>query len=77
MDVSDTFLFSNRDFDPVYLRGIFDDSFESCSELWANSVDDSVLVDAMENYERYCPVVEDISIEDEVLYSAVERIEEE
>ena len=64
----------NRDWDPVYLSSIFDIDFEDYSDLWDNSMDEFQMVEALD---RYCPVVEDISIEDNVLYSAVEQIESE
>ena len=31
----------------------------------------------VENMERYCPIVEDISLEDDILCSEVEKIETE
>ena len=39
--------------------------------------EDSVLIKEMEEYERYCPIVEDISLDDNVLCDAVQRIEDE
>ena len=36
---------------------------------------DLEVLDVVQQTEVYCPVVEDISIEDDVLYSAVEQIE--
>ena len=59
------------------MHRIFDKSFDNISELWLDGVEDSVLLKEMENYECYCPIVEDISLEDDELCSAVERIEYE
>ena len=41
---------------------------------WQNSLPDLDLVSAKEEG-RYCPEVEDISLDDETLYEAVEQIE--
>ena len=38
---------------------------------------DMELVHNVEQVEKYCPITEDISMDDHVLYSAVEKIEEE
>ena len=71
-------LLTNLDWDPSYLSAIFDEEFNDMSDLWnCDSVSDVDLVCAMESLDRYCPVVEDISIEDDVLYDAVEQIEYE
>ena len=67
----------NFDWDPNYLQSIFDVDFYDTSDLWDNNIQESELVEAVEIVERYSPIVEDISIEDELLCSAVEQIEEE
>ena len=77
MEFSDDIFSTNRDWDPSYLRQLFNDSFDNLSSLWINGVEDSVLIDEMEKYESYQPIVEDISLEDEVLCTAVQKIEEE
>ena len=35
------------------------------------------MVEELNKVDRYCPVTEDISLDDEVLYNAVEKVEEE
>ena len=77
MDISDDLLMQNIDWDPVYLASIFDTEFSDCSELWVNEMDDSQLLEVVEQSERYSPIVEDISLDDNVLYLAVEQIETE
>ena len=47
------------------------------SELWISDINDVELLEAEKGVEKYCPLVEDISIEDSDLCLAVERIEEE
>ena len=64
MDVPDSALFCNRDWDPLYLRGIFDTEF---NELWCSDINDMDLLSHVEQVERYCPIVEDISLDDETL----------
>ena len=76
MEISDSFLACNRDWDPMYLSTIFDMDFYDFNELWGNSVNDSELVDAVRNVETYRPIVEDISMDDSELCVAVESIEE-
>ena len=74
-------LFSdNRDWDPVYLAGIFDVEFEDLLDMWnSDGLSDSDLSVAMEAFEqeKYCPVVEDILMDDSTLCSAVKAIERE
>ena len=81
MDVSDVSLYNNRDWDPSYLAGIFTQDFYEFKDLWNNSnVNDVELVQAsqvVENVGKYEPIVEDISLDDETLCSAVEQIESE
>ena len=74
---TDNYIRNNQDWDPCYLRRIFDKNFDNISELWLDGVEDSVLLKEMENYEHYCLIVEDISLDDDELCSAVEIIEYE
>ena len=62
---------SSFDCDP----SIFDIEFHDISELWDNSMGDLELLDAVNYVEKYSPIVEDISIEDETLFSDVEQID--
>ena len=79
MEVSDHLLVSNRDWDPSYLQLLFQEDFYDHSELWKSNVQDKELVTetARVERERYCPITEDISLDDEILYTGVEKIEEE
>ena len=76
MEVMDNLLSCNHDWDPAYLSTIFDMDFYEFNDLWTNSVNDSELVDVAKDVEKYCPIVEDISLNDSELCSAVESIEE-
>ena len=73
MDFED--LSINSDWDPSYLSLIFDGDFNDMSDLWnvSGSPTDSEILNIMDN--KYSPVVEDISIDDEYLCQAVEAIE--
>ena len=79
MEVSDIELSRNRDWDPNYLHDLMMDDFYEFNDLWQSNIRDGDLVQETDRVERecYCPLVEDISLEDEVLCSAVEKIEEE
>ena len=77
MDLPDRILTSNRDWDPNYLMDIMSEDFYDFGDLWGSTVNDRELVRDVEKLEKYCPVVEDISMDDETLCSAVEKIEEE
>ena len=44
MDISDSLLSSNRNWDPSYLSEIFQEDFYEFSELWSSNVMDSELV---------------------------------
>ena len=71
-------LWVNRDWDPVYLSEIFDTDFNDFSDMWASSsVTDSEIIAEYEKVESYCPITEDISMDDNILCTAVEKIEEE
>ena len=79
MEVSDKLLLVNRDWDPSYLSSIVGQDFFEFSELWNvnNCVKDCDLVEYARNMDHYCPEVEDISLDGEILCNAVEKIEEE
>ena len=77
MELSDSCLLANRDWDPVYLSSLFETDFDDFSELWINDINDMELLEAEKVVYKYCPIVEDISMEDSDLCLAVERIEEE
>ena len=77
MEVSDALLWSNRNWDPCYLRQVFEEDFNDFSHLWETNISDNEIVMETQRVERYCPVVEDISVEGEVLCNAVEKIEQE
>ena len=61
----------NLDWDPHYLRSIFDQDFYDMSSLWTSDyiIDKELVVSAKD--EVYCPIVKDISIDDNVLVQAV------
>ena len=77
MDLSDDYFIDNHDWDPSYLMDIFTQDFESFDSLWCSTISDIELVHNVEQVEKYCPITEDISMDDNVLCSAVEKIEEE
>ena len=79
MEVPDDVLFHNRDWDPSYLRLLFNEEFNDFAELWKSNVADSDVVTKTVHVERetYSLTVEDISLDDETLCSAVDKIEEE
>ena len=77
MDIPDQFIICNRDWDPSYLSEILDGDFFEFSDLWESDVQDTELVMELEKVEKYSSIIEDISVEDEVLCRAVESIEEE
>ena len=77
MELSDICIICNRDWDPSYLAEIFDSDFYDFSDMWSNEIEDVDLVDSVNKLESYCPIVEDISMEDSELCQVVEQIEEE
>ena len=77
MELSDMNLFRDRDWDPEYLIDIFTQDFEEYPNMWESNISDTQLVNHVEKLDKYCLVVEDISIDDETLCSAVEQIEYE
>ena len=77
MDLADRVFMANYDWDPSYLRYIFSQDFFEFCELWSNGMGDQDMIQATEASERYCPVVKDISLDDDTLYDAVAQIENE
>ena len=78
MDISDEVLTSNFDWDLEYLQEIFkQDFYEIINDLWCTEFSDMEVVDEACKIEKYCPVTEDISVDDDFLCSAVEKIESE
>ena len=78
MDISDRLFATNHDWDPQYLRELVTQDFYDFSEHWQNSISDMDLVSAEGcSSHQYCPVIEDISLDDDTLYEAVEQIEYE
>ena len=71
-------LMSFCDWDPCYLSRIFVIDFNDMSELWnADGISDKDIMDLVEKTGNYCPIIEEISLEDEVLSKAVMQIESE
>ena len=77
MEVSDNYFMNNRDWDPVYLQDLFREDFFDFTEHWSSPLSDAELNQEMDKLEKYCPITEDISMEDEVLCQVVEKIEHE
>ena len=77
MEISDRDLCHNMDWDPNYLKDIFQQDFYEFPELWNMNVNENELVKVAENVEKYSPTVEDISLDDETLTCAVKQIENE
>ena len=77
MEVPDCMFYLNRDWDPCYLSSIVDSDFYEFGELWNTDMDDRELVNYVDKIDKYCPIVEDISLDDRELCSAVETIEAE
>ena len=77
MDTFDYYLSQNKDWDPSYLAMLFSQDFNDFSDLWCSETSDTELVKEMEKLDIYCPIVEDISMEDDVLVKAVEQIKYE
>ena len=75
MDVPDSCFLLNKDWDPSYLGLLFNKDFFDFKELWQSNVNDAELVHESNKVERYSPITEDISLDDEVLCNAVEEIE--
>ena len=77
MEVPDCDFMTNFDWDPAYLKQLFTQDFYDFRELWNSNIPDEDLVTEMNKVERYSPIVEDISLDDTVLCTAVEKIEQE
>ena len=77
MDVPNELFYLNKDWDPSYLQDIFSQDFFDFGDMWSSNVTDSELVQECERVEKYCPIMEDISLDDSTLCQAVESIEEE
>ena len=79
MDVSDSLLVSNLDWDPSYLITLFSDDFDDNTDMWNSSLTDGQLLHYSQQLDRemYAPVCEDISLDDDTLRDAVENIEKE
>ena len=77
MESCDSHFWFNRDWDPEYLALIFDVEFDDCTDMWSSDVCDFDLISAVEKAEKYCPIVENISMDDYELCSAAEKIEQE
>ena len=77
MDVTDASLVCNRDWDPSYLSTISDVVSYDTADFLDSSISGMDLLSHVESVERYCPIVEDISLDDETLCQAVEQIETE
>ena len=77
MEVSDGILMCNKDWDPSYLRMLFDEDFYEFNNLWTSNVSDKEIITAEQSTSKYVPIVEDISIEDEVLCNAVDQVEKQ
>ena len=73
MEVSDSLLCRNRDWDPSYLSQLLSDDFYEFSDLWSDS--NATDTELIQEVEKYCPIVEDISMDDETLCNEVEKIE--
>ena len=74
MEIDD--LFVNLDWDPSYLELLFQDDFNDMNDLWmCEFVSDVELLKMSSELEKYCPEVEDISLDDTELLHAVSQIE--
>ena len=76
MELSDRIFATNHDWDPQYLRELVMVDFFDFKEHLETSLSDLELLKA-EATDRYCPLMEDISLDDQTLYKAVEQIEQE
>ena len=75
-------LLLNLDWDPLYLASIFDEDFNDMSYLRnlscsLSDVQVSEALDTVEKMTNYCPVTEEISMDDSVLHDTVKQIEKE
>ena len=72
--MSDNSLLRNLDWDPFYFNEIFSEDFYDFTEMWGSDFNDGELAREVESVEKYIPIVEDISKDDETLCNAVENI---
>ena len=77
MEVADAMYVRNRNWDPCYLRDLFQEEFYKFGDLWKSNVMDIELLEESDRVERYCPIKEDISLDDDTLCKAVENVEDE
>ena len=77
MDLSDKELWPNRDWDLSYMQQHFSDDFCDYSDLWKSNITDGELIQECQKMEKYSPIMEDISLDDDALYNAVQKIETE
>ena len=78
--VEDTVFIDNCDWDPTYLYELFKEDFFDFGDMsLSDGVSDMELVNVVEQVEveKYCPEVEDISLDDATLSFEVSKIEEE
>ena len=75
MDILNEMLVSEQYWDPLYLHELFREDFYDFNPLWKSSLCHRDLVHAVETLKRYNPLVDDISLDDDVLCSAVKEIE--
>ena len=74
LDISDSLLMTNRVWDLAYLQEVCRQDFYEFDDLWSSNINDMELVKEAEILEKYCPITDDISLDDQVLCSAVEKI---
>ena len=77
MEVPDSLIIRNRDWDPSYLSLLLSQDFYEFNDLWSSNVSDAELLNSEKEKNMYCPVGEDISMDDDTLCKAVEDIEME
>ena len=73
MDIADCVFVTNLDWDPQYLMECVTQDFYDFTEHWQNCLSDKELIDGQRPGPQYCPVVEDISLDDDT----VQQIEHE
>ena len=52
MDLADTLIISNRDWDPSYLSELFSEDYHDFPELWSSNMSDSQLIQEVEKVEK-------------------------
>ena len=74
IELSDEVLSKNMDWDPSYMSQSLSDHFFEFYDLWVrNSLD----MELFKEVEKYSPIVKDISMDDQTLCTAMEKIENE